>query len=67
MSRNLNSLTRFHTGPITVRDIIRGLRRHVNVMQCDIYGHLTTESDIAILSVPIVQKPTPLQVKVFPW
>ncbi|XP_077973022.1 reversion-inducing cysteine-rich protein with Kazal motifs-like [Styela clava] len=50
-------------GPITVRDIIRSLRRHVNVKQCDIYGHLTMEGDIAVLSVPVVKNATPIQIE----
>lgn len=49
--------------PVTLHDILRILRLHVSVPQCDIFGYLSIDSEIVILVVPVDQKPTPLQVQ----
>ncbi|CDQ94918.1 unnamed protein product [Oncorhynchus mykiss] len=48
--------------PVTVHDILRILRLHISVPQCDIFGYLSIDSEIVILIVPVDQQPTPLQV-----
>ncbi|KAM9553317.1 reversion-inducing cysteine-rich protein with Kazal motifs-like isoform 1-T1 [Salvelinus alpinus] len=49
--------------PVTVHDILRILRLHVSVPQCDIFGYLSIDSEIVILIVPVDQQPTPLQIE----
>ncbi|CAB1349661.1 unnamed protein product, partial [Coregonus sp. 'balchen'] len=39
--------------PVTVHDILRILRLHISVPQCDIFGYLSIDSEIIILIVPI--------------
>uniref|UniRef100_H2YTX3 Kazal-like domain-containing protein n=1 Tax=Ciona savignyi TaxID=51511 RepID=H2YTX3_CIOSA len=48
-------------GPVTVRDIVWLLRRHLNVLECAIYGHLTTEGDLVVMTISTVTKPSLLQ------
>ncbi|XP_061411665.1 reversion-inducing cysteine-rich protein with Kazal motifs [Lethenteron reissneri] len=50
-------------GPITVSDIVHGLRLHVSVPQCDVFGYLSIETDIIILVLPVDLKPTALQIE----
>ncbi|MBN3272830.1 TGFR1 protein, partial [Polyodon spathula] len=47
--------------PVTVHNILRTLRLHISVPQCDIFGYLSIESEIVILIVPVDQQPTSLQ------
>lgn len=49
---------------MTVHDILRILRLHISVPQCDIFGYLSIDSEIIILIVPVDQQPTPLQVRI---
>uniref|UniRef100_A0AAY4BEB4 Reversion-inducing cysteine-rich protein with Kazal motifs n=1 Tax=Denticeps clupeoides TaxID=299321 RepID=A0AAY4BEB4_9TELE len=49
--------------PVTVHDILRILRRHVSVPQCDVFGYLSIDSEIVILIAPVDQQPTPLQIE----
>uniref|UniRef100_A0A6Q2WU40 Reversion-inducing cysteine-rich protein with Kazal motifs n=1 Tax=Esox lucius TaxID=8010 RepID=A0A6Q2WU40_ESOLU len=49
--------------PVTVHDILRILRLHISVPQCDIFGYLSIDSEIIILIVPVDQQPTPLQIE----
>ncbi|KAG5268717.1 hypothetical protein AALO_G00215660 [Alosa alosa] len=49
--------------PVTLHDILRILRLHVSVPQCDIFGYLSIDSEIVILIVPVDQKPTPIQIE----
>lgn len=64
-TRRLDSASEFAIhGPVSVRDVLRSLRRHTNVRECDLHGYLTTEGDIAVLSIPTVETPTLLQVEV---
>uniref|UniRef100_A0A8B9RIA1 Reversion-inducing cysteine-rich protein with Kazal motifs n=1 Tax=Astyanax mexicanus TaxID=7994 RepID=A0A8B9RIA1_ASTMX len=49
--------------PITVHNILRILRLHISVPQCDIFGYLSIDSEIVILIVPVDQQPTPLQIE----
>ncbi|MGH0126428.1 UNVERIFIED_CONTAM: hypothetical protein FKN15_051768 [Acipenser sinensis] len=49
--------------PVTVHNILRTLRLHISVPQCDIFGYLSIESEIVILIVPVDQQPTSLQVQ----
>lgn len=49
--------------PVTVHDILRILRLHISVPQCDIFGYLSIDSEIVILIVPVDQQPTPLQIE----
>ncbi|XP_048832829.1 reversion-inducing cysteine-rich protein with Kazal motifs isoform X1 [Brienomyrus brachyistius] len=49
--------------PVTVHDILRILRLHVSVPQCDVFGYLSIDSEIVILIVPVDQQPTPLQIE----
>lgn len=48
--------------PVTLHDILKILRLHISVPQCDIFGYLSIDSEIIILIVPVDQQPTPLQV-----
>lgn len=47
---------------MTVEDILRILRLHISVPQCDIFGYLSIDSEMVVLIVPVDQQPTPLQV-----
>ncbi|KAA0704930.1 Reversion-inducing cysteine-rich protein with [Triplophysa tibetana] len=49
--------------PVTLHDILKILRLHISVPQCDIFGYLSIDSDIIILIVPVDQQPTPLQIE----
>ncbi|KAJ8277514.1 hypothetical protein GJAV_G00076000 [Gymnothorax javanicus] len=49
--------------PVTVHDILKILRLHISVPQCDIFGYLSIDSEIVVLIVPVDQQPTPLQVE----
>ncbi|XP_064187363.1 reversion-inducing cysteine-rich protein with Kazal motifs-like [Anguilla rostrata] len=49
--------------PVTVHDILRILRLHISVPQCDIFGYLSIDSEIVVLIVPVDQQPTPLQIE----
>uniref|UniRef100_A0A8C7R8P2 Reversion-inducing cysteine-rich protein with Kazal motifs n=1 Tax=Oncorhynchus mykiss TaxID=8022 RepID=A0A8C7R8P2_ONCMY len=49
--------------PVTVHDILRILRLHISVPQCDIFGYLSIDSEIIVLIVPVDQQPTPLQIE----
>ncbi|KAJ8374848.1 hypothetical protein SKAU_G00054280 [Synaphobranchus kaupii] len=49
--------------PVTLHDILRILRLHISVPQCDIFGYLSIDSEIVVLIVPVDQQPTPLQVE----
>ncbi|KAK6491831.1 reversion-inducing cysteine-rich protein with Kazal motifs-like isoform X2 [Huso huso] len=49
--------------PVTVHNILRTLRLHISVPQCDIFGYLSIESEIVILIVPVDQQPTSLQIE----
>ncbi|XP_078493570.1 reversion-inducing cysteine-rich protein with Kazal motifs isoform X2 [Ciona intestinalis] len=50
-------------GPVTVRDIVWILRRHLNVLECATYGQLTTEGDLVIMTLSTINKPSLLQTK----
>nr|XP_026694412.1 reversion-inducing cysteine-rich protein with Kazal motifs [Ciona intestinalis] len=50
-------------GPVTVRDIVWILRRHLNVLECATYGQLTTEGDLVIMTLSTIDKPSLLQTK----
>ncbi|KAK7124115.1 hypothetical protein R3I93_022277 [Phoxinus phoxinus] len=49
--------------PVTLHDILKILRLHISVPQCDIFGYLSIDSEIIILIVPVDQQPTPLQIE----
>lgn len=49
-------------GQLTVTDVIDGLRMHVKVLQCEVFGYLNVEGDLTVLLMPIVVSPSPLQV-----
>ncbi|KAL4635116.1 reversion-inducing cysteine-rich protein with Kazal motifs-like [Arapaima gigas] len=49
--------------PVTIHDILRILRLHVSVPQCDVFGYLSIDSEIVVLIVPVDQQPTPLQIE----
>uniref|UniRef100_A0A8C1UHS1 Reversion-inducing cysteine-rich protein with Kazal motifs n=1 Tax=Cyprinus carpio TaxID=7962 RepID=A0A8C1UHS1_CYPCA len=48
--------------PVTVHDVLKILRLHISVPQCDIFGYLSIDSELIFLIVPVDQQPTPLQV-----
>ncbi|XP_062335270.1 reversion-inducing cysteine-rich protein with Kazal motifs [Osmerus eperlanus] len=52
-----------HGKPVTVHDVLRVLRLHVSVPQCDIFGYLSIHSELVVLVVPVDQQPTPLQIE----
>ncbi|KPP66496.1 reversion-inducing cysteine-rich protein with Kazal motifs-like, partial [Scleropages formosus] len=52
-----------HNLPVTIHDILRILRLHVSVPQCDVFGYLSIDSEIVVLVVPVDQQPTPLQIE----
>ncbi|KAJ8413281.1 hypothetical protein AAFF_G00092770 [Aldrovandia affinis] len=52
-----------HNRQVTVSDILRILRLHISVPQCDIFGYLSIDSEIVVLIVPVDQQPTPLQIE----
>uniref|UniRef100_A0A673LT82 Reversion-inducing cysteine-rich protein with Kazal motifs n=1 Tax=Sinocyclocheilus rhinocerous TaxID=307959 RepID=A0A673LT82_9TELE len=49
--------------PVTVHDILKILRLHISVPQCDIFGYLSIDSELIVLIVPVDQQPTPLQIE----
>uniref|UniRef100_A0A671RDQ0 Reversion-inducing cysteine-rich protein with Kazal motifs n=1 Tax=Sinocyclocheilus anshuiensis TaxID=1608454 RepID=A0A671RDQ0_9TELE len=49
--------------PVTVHDILKILRLHISVPQCDIFGYLSIDSELIFLIVPVDQQPTPLQIE----
>lgn len=49
--------------PMTVHGVLRILRLHVSVPQCDIFGYLSIDSAIVVLIVPVDLQPTSLQVQ----
>lgn len=49
--------------PVSLHDILKILRLHVSVPQCDIFGYLSINSEIIILIAPVDQQPTPLQIE----
>ncbi|XP_035287406.1 reversion-inducing cysteine-rich protein with Kazal motifs-like [Anguilla anguilla] len=49
--------------PVTVRDVLRVLRLHVSVPQCDVFGYLSIDAELVVLVVPVEQRPTPLQIE----
>ena len=50
------------TGPITVRDVVWLLRSQLHVLECQLYGYLTDEGDLAIIIVSTSSKPSEIQV-----
>jgi len=50
-------------GPVSVRDIVWLLRSQLHVMECQLYGYLTSEEDMAIIIVSTSQTPSKLQVR----
>uniref|UniRef100_A0A3B3S1T2 Reversion-inducing cysteine-rich protein with Kazal motifs n=1 Tax=Paramormyrops kingsleyae TaxID=1676925 RepID=A0A3B3S1T2_9TELE len=49
--------------PMTLHDVLRILRLHVSVPQCDIFGYLSIDSAIVVLIVPVDYQPTSLQIE----
>uniref|UniRef100_A0A8C1JSE5 Reversion-inducing cysteine-rich protein with Kazal motifs n=1 Tax=Cyprinus carpio TaxID=7962 RepID=A0A8C1JSE5_CYPCA len=49
--------------PVTVHDVLKILRLHISVPQCDIFGYLSVDSELIVLIVPVDQQPTPLQIE----
>lgn len=49
--------------PVTVHDVLRVLRLHVSVPQCDVFGYLSIDHELVVLIAPVDQQPTPLQVE----
>ncbi|XP_006005911.1 reversion-inducing cysteine-rich protein with Kazal motifs [Latimeria chalumnae] len=49
--------------PLTVHDILRSIRLHISVPQCDVFGYFSIESEIVILIVPVDDHPTSLQIE----
>ena len=45
-----------------MRDIIWLLRSHLHVLECQLYGYLTSEGDMAIIFVSTKTKPSLIQV-----
>ncbi|XP_076822936.1 reversion-inducing cysteine-rich protein with Kazal motifs-like isoform X1 [Clavelina lepadiformis] len=48
-------------GPVTMRDVIFLLRRQLHILECNAYGQLTTEGDMAIVIVSRIPKPSLIQ------
>lgn len=49
--------------PVTVQDVLKVLRLHVSVPQCDVFGFLSIDHVLVVLIAPVEQQPTPLQVE----
>uniref|UniRef100_A0A8D3CZ90 Reversion-inducing cysteine-rich protein with Kazal motifs n=1 Tax=Scophthalmus maximus TaxID=52904 RepID=A0A8D3CZ90_SCOMX len=49
--------------PVTVHDVLRILRLHVSVPQCDVFGYLSIDHELVVLIAPVDQQPTPLQIE----
>ncbi|KAM6953658.1 LOW QUALITY PROTEIN: reversion-inducing cysteine-rich protein with Kazal motifs [Aplochiton taeniatus] len=49
--------------PVTVHEVLRILRLHISVPQCDIFGYLSLDSELVVLIVPVDQQPTALQIE----
>uniref|UniRef100_A0A673C786 Reversion-inducing cysteine-rich protein with Kazal motifs n=1 Tax=Sphaeramia orbicularis TaxID=375764 RepID=A0A673C786_9TELE len=49
--------------PVTVHDVLRLLRLHVSVPQCDVFGYLSIDHELVVLISPVDQNPTPLQME----
>uniref|UniRef100_A0A9J7ZNV5 Reversion-inducing cysteine-rich protein with Kazal motifs n=1 Tax=Cyprinus carpio carpio TaxID=630221 RepID=A0A9J7ZNV5_CYPCA len=49
--------------PVTVHDVLKILRLHISVPQCDIFGYLSVDSELIVLIVSVDQQPTPLQIE----
>ncbi|XP_071370816.1 reversion-inducing cysteine-rich protein with Kazal motifs-like, partial [Centroberyx affinis] len=49
--------------PVTVHDVLRILRLHVSVPQCDVFGYLSFDHQLVVLIAPVDQQPTPLQIE----
>lgn len=63
--RGLNLI--FHrSGPVTVRDMVWQLRRHLHIYECNLYGHVSSEDELVlnIIFVPALRKPTLTQVSI---
>uniref|UniRef100_A0A673JD33 Reversion-inducing cysteine-rich protein with Kazal motifs n=2 Tax=Sinocyclocheilus rhinocerous TaxID=307959 RepID=A0A673JD33_9TELE len=60
----MNSFAKLNRNqPVTVHDILKILRLHISVPQCDIFGYLSIDSELIFLIVPVDQQPTPLQIE----
>ncbi|TRY98033.1 hypothetical protein DNTS_004428 [Danionella cerebrum] len=49
--------------PVTVAEVLRILRLHVSIPQCDVFGYLSIDSELIVLIAPVDTQPTALQVE----
>ena len=49
--------------PISVENVTEAFARHIAVRECEVFGYQSIEGDLLILVLPIVQQPSPLQVR----
>lgn len=50
--------------PMAVLDVLSVIRQHISIAECGAFSHLTIEKDLVILIMPVILRPSELQVNI---